>query len=332
MHSLEGILSALDPSVHESVKIISYFDALVSERVGVDGLLRAAAVLAGCPAGATTGDPGEGRRVDVHGMALSVRLDAYHGWPLKRASGDDVIVWIERSGPSHINDEMLLERLALAMGITSERTTRRPPRPALDVLVDAFAPREDKESMARALGMSPTKTERVVASPAAVTPLSEEIHSAVLPTEVGLLRVFLYRGGPLVGRAGIGIPTPALELASSWKSAITALKLTTQARGVMDAADLGVLLQLGSLDFDDPDVAALVRVSEISPWAVPTLDALAEGGSVRAAAVLLERHPSTVHTRIDSLSSALGFDVRSPLGRARAAIAVALWRMKTAAF
>lgn len=332
MHRLEGILSTLDPFVRESVKIISYFDALVSERVGVDGLLRAAALLAGCPAGVTTAADPDGRRVDVGGIASSARLDADPGWPSKRVPGNHFVVWIERGGLAHVNDEMVLERLALAMGITFERTTRHPPRPAIEVLVDAFSTRREKEFMARRLGLSVTKTARVVASPATATAASDARYSAVLPSEVGLLRVALYRGQHLNGQAGIGIATSALELASSWRSAITALKLTTLAHPVADAADLGVLLQLGSLDPDDGDVAALAQVNEISPWAVPTLEALSEGGSVRAASLILNRHPSTVHARLDSLSSALGFDVRSPLGRARTTIAVALWRMQTAAF
>jgi hypothetical protein len=332
MHNLEGMLSALDPALRESVKIIGYFDALVSERVGVDALLRAAALLAGCPAGAVTPSESGGRRVDVGGLASSTQGDVDSGWASKKISGVNAVVWIERAGPAHVNDEMILERLGLAVGITYERTIRHRPRPAIEVLVDAFATREEKESMVRALGLSLTKTARVVASPASTGPISDAKQSVVLPTDIGLLRVALYRGQDLEGQAGIGLESSALELATSWRTAIIALKLTTPARPIVNAAELGVLLQLGSLDPDDAEVAALAKVNEISPWAIPTLDALAEGGSVRSASVILNRHPSTVHARLESLSTALGFDVRSPQGRLRTTIAVALLRMKTAAF
>lgn len=332
MHYLEGMLSTLDPAVRESVKIISYFDALVSEGVGVDALLRAAALLSGCPAGAITRSESGGRRVDISGIASSTQVHADSGWASKNISGEDGVVWIERAGPAHVNDEMILERLGLAIQITCERTVRRRPRPALEVLVDAFATREEKESMVSVLGMRPTETGRVVASPALARPASDGKRSVVLPTDVGLLRVALYRGQELEGQAGIGIESLALDLATSWRTAIIALKLTTPARPVVNAAELGVLLQLGRLEPDDADVVALEQVNEISAWAVPTLEALAEGGSVRAASLILHRHPSTVHARLDSLSTALGFDVRTPQGRLRATIAVTLLRMKTASF
>lgn len=83
-----------------------------------------------------------------------------------------------------------------------------------------------------------------------------------------------------------------------------------------------VMTEIGPVEIDVP---------EISAW-VPTLEAFAEGGSVRAASVILHRHPSTAHARLDSLSTALGFDVRAPQGRLRTAVAVTLLRLKTAAF
>jgi hypothetical protein len=332
MQSLAGVLSALDPSVQDSVKIISYFDALVSMRVGVDGVLRAATLLGGCPAGMISTATGLGRRVDTAGSATPASTDVADGWPTFGAPEGALAVWIERRGAAHINDEMLLERLSLAMAITVERTTRYSQRPALEALIDTAAPRDEREAAAGSLGLSVTSVARVAALPAATTRDGDFAQSVVFPTEVGLLRAVVWRGDPLPRRVGIGLPTSVMDLSTSWRSAVVALKLTTPARPRMDAAELGVLLQLDALDPNDPDVTALARIEHSSPWAIETLEALAYGGSVRGAATLLQRHHSTIHARVDALSSALGFDVQSPAGRARVSIAVALLRMQIAQF
>ncbi|MEV7721696.1 PucR family transcriptional regulator, partial [Streptomyces sp. NPDC088184] len=67
MHELVGRITALDPEASETLKVISYFDTLITGGVGLDGLLRGAAALSGTVAGAerrgrtSRRDP-EGRR------------------------------------------------------------------------------------------------------------------------------------------------------------------------------------------------------------------------------------------------------------------------------
>lgn len=52
MQELLGRLTALDPEASESLKVVSYFDTLVTAGAGLDALLRGAAALSGVVAGA----------------------------------------------------------------------------------------------------------------------------------------------------------------------------------------------------------------------------------------------------------------------------------------
>lgn len=68
MQELVGRLTALDPEASESLKVVAYFDALVSAGVGLDGLLRGAAALSGAVADAER--RGRVTRWDPHGSRL----------------------------------------------------------------------------------------------------------------------------------------------------------------------------------------------------------------------------------------------------------------------
>ncbi|MEV6201893.1 hypothetical protein AB0M64_18225 [Streptomyces sp. NPDC051771] len=52
MHQWAGKLDQLDPQVGEAWRIVASFDVLIARGVGLDGLLRGAAVLSGTVAGA----------------------------------------------------------------------------------------------------------------------------------------------------------------------------------------------------------------------------------------------------------------------------------------
>ena len=127
MHQLVGRLTARDPEASESLKVIAYFDALVDGRANAEVLLRGAAVLSGCAAGFTA--LGASRRVDAAGIrspsdaaeaaASSVTAP---GASWQQHSFENGYVWLERTGPAHVNDEMILERFAIALGITLERS------------------------------------------------------------------------------------------------------------------------------------------------------------------------------------------------------------------
>ena len=44
-------LSGLDADAESAVRVIGFFDRLITERVGLDALVRSTAELAGCPVG-----------------------------------------------------------------------------------------------------------------------------------------------------------------------------------------------------------------------------------------------------------------------------------------
>jgi DNA-binding PucR family transcriptional regulator len=76
------------------------------------------------------------------------------------------------------------------------------------------------------------------------------------------------------------------------------------------------------------DVRALDAVAAAHPWALGTLDAVIRHLTVRKAATELHVHHSTLQERIVHLRRELGFDVDSPTGRQRAALALVLRRLR----
>ena len=325
MQELVGRLTALDPEASETLKVVSYFDTLVAGGVGLETLLRGAAVLSGVVAGYA---PTDGRpvRLGPGGSRLHAEPgDAASSWP-SRTTSDGSLVWIEREGAEHANDAMVLERLALAVAITTARRSNTADA-AIEVVVTAGAPAAERAVAAAKLRLDASRDVRAIAfhpDAAALAPGP----TAVVATPRGLARVVLADGTfhvPPGTRAGIGVAGPADQLPDSWASALIALRLSSRRAPVVDAAELGALLFVAeSADRHvepHPDAAALDVLDERSRHA---LEALADAGSVRAAASVLGMHHSTVQARLDALTAQLGYDPRSPAGRTRYALARAL--------
>ena len=321
MQELVGRLTALDPEASETLKVVSYFDTLVAGSVGLDTLLRGAAVLSGVIAGYA---PTTGRRLRVGpgGERLESADAAASGWP-SRTTSDGSLVWIEREGVAHANDAMVLERLALAVAITTARRANTADA-AVEVVITASASADERAVAASRLRLDAGRDVRAVAfrpDAAALTPGP----TAVVATPRGLARVVLVDGGfhvPPGIRAGIGIHGPADRLPESWTSALIALRLSTDRDPVVDAVALGALLLVAEAadraGAAHPDSAALDALDERSRQ---VLEAFADAGSVRAAASVLGMHHSSVQARLDALTAQLGYDPRSPGGRTRYALA-----------
>lgn len=95
MHELVGRITALDPEASETLKVISYFDTLITGGVGLDGLLRGAAALSGTVAGAER--RGRTSRRDPEGRLLAGTTGQEPRFPVRPCSGGSV--WLERKGP-----------------------------------------------------------------------------------------------------------------------------------------------------------------------------------------------------------------------------------------
>ena len=325
MQELVGRLTALDPEASETLKVVSYFDTLVAGGVGIETLLRGAAVLSGTVAGHAIAGRAP-TRIGPAGDRLDPGTDdAASAWP-SRVTSDASRVWIERDGAAHANDAMVLERLALAVAITTARRASTADA-AVEVVITASASADERAVAASRLRLDGTREVRAVAfhpDAAALTPGP----TAVVATPRGLARVVLVDGVSHVPpgiRAGIGIRGPAERLPESWASALIALRLGTAREPVVDAEGLGALLLVAEAadrpGAAHPDVAALDALDARSRQ---VLEAFADAGSVRAAASVLGMHHSSVQARLDALTAQLGYDPRSPGGRTRYALARAL--------
>lgn len=335
MQELVGRLTALDPEATETLKVITYFDVLVNGHAGAEVLLRGAATLSGCAAGMTHGRVSQ--RVNAAG-ARSVSSSPV-GWP-SRSFGDGGLAWIEREGPAHTNDEMILERLALALGIVHDRRSpETASSAALQSLIDPDASIETRLKSASRLHLSPESICRMVASPA-----GDHVNgpSVVIGTRAGAIRASLHGAFSPVGfaRVGIGFAGSPDTLAASWTSALTALRLTSAHEPVVRSDDVEALILLveaadraSDAGHDAPaDVTAVAGLVHSHPGALELLESVARGDSHRTTASGLGLHHSTIQARVAGFSDALGFDLGVAQGRTRLTLALALHRSRSNRF
>lgn len=319
MQDLLGRLTALDPDASETLKVVSYFDTLVARGVGVESMLRGAAVLSGATVGQR--DTREIVRVRADGVRVEP-VDPGDRWML-RESGTDSVAWIEREGEPHTNDAMILERLTIALGILRARRAGDA-ESAVELAISSFAGEGERASALSRLRLTPEPM-RVIASPPDPAP-SPRHPSAVVATRHGLTRATIVPAeitaeevwtAPSDLRVGLGTAGQGEHLPNSWAEALIAVRLTTAAEPVIVAEDLGAFLLIaGAADSGElhPDAASLGRVDARSR---ELLDAVVDEQSVRAAAVRLGRHHSSVQDRLTALIEQLGYDPRTPRGQMR---------------
>jgi methyl acetate hydrolase len=245
-------------------------------------------------------------------------------------------VWLERTGPPHLNDLIILERLALAVRIRHGQGRRDlDNRRELGLLLDAAEPVEDRQLAAARLGLSRSASYRVIAAPLfAVWTDHPDGHEDVVPTEFGPIHALVVPHDqvlPGASPSGAGVAGPIEHLPRSFRTAVVALRLCAPPEVPSVQADayggLIGLLAGSSMDSDLPDVDLLDLVMA-HPWGACTVDALIRAGSIRQAARLAGVHHSTMQTRIETICDLLGFDPLDGLGRTRLAIAHLVWRLR----
>lgn len=336
MQELLGRMTALDPEASESLKVISYFDALVEGHASIEAILRGAAILSGCGTSFVT--PHQAFAVDRDGTRMiAPTVFAAQGWPGKPVSPDGV-VWMEREAPAHVNDEMILERVSLALGITIARSMPADhSRKAVDTLIGPTSALDERREACAQLQLRLDERFLIIAEPA--TAQATIHHRTIVTTPVGIIRATLVRASDEVtptGRAGFGTATHPDQLDQSWKTALIALRLTSPEAPVLFADDLGGLILLAGVSSDPedahPDLVALMRVIKESPRTFEVLEAITSTDSLRAAAAKLGLHHSTVQARAADLSSAFGYELVTPAGRTRLSIALSLYRLATTHF
>jgi len=320
-------LSALDADAESAIRVIGFFDSLVTGKADLNTLLKSTATLAECPVG-----------VDAPGRGLVLRAEP--GGAIEVAGPPAVAVgreageaafWIGRRAGQMPLDEILLERFALAGSILLDRTDNALPAvgdPALvELVVSASAGIAERSRALHLLGMHPTAPLRVVA-------VSGEV-VAPLAAPVGEVTAVLWDGtaDPQLEGAllGIGPALPAMQAADSWQAARTALRFTAPETPVVRAEDLGGLAVLAERlrpeDFSDSvDVVALDRLAAEPSGEdhLAILRAYCATDSVRKAAALVYRHHSTVAYRLQHAEKVLGFPLDTPAGWFRLSLAVVM--------
>lgn len=309
----------MDADSSEPLAIIAYFDALTVDRVSLDGLLRAAAALAGAVAGAEW--HGRVTRCDASGQRLDAEETRMRSPEHVRGSAR---AWLERDGELQHNDELIVERLALAVELLE---TRRWSGGGMDVVLAAGRePDERRESLAL-LGIDSSARIRVLATRAGHA--APGALSTVVPTRYGMMRATVDISGDirLADRTGVGTWVRADRAPESWEAALIAYQLTDAADPVVDATDLGAALLM--VRVYDPDVPHddVTRLGELDALESSVLRTLVEADSIRSAASRLGMHHSSVQARYDALMRTLGYDPRTPLGRLRYSAAVLLLRL-----
>lgn len=331
MQELLGRIHSLDPHASESIRIIACFDELMAGGVSIHGLVAAAAALSGSTAGAEYS--GRFMRVARSGEAVVADPTAH----VRRAHDDDgVRVWIEGDEDAvRLNDDLLLERLSLAVRMRRDHADRTPPRRDLALLIDPTVPEPDRLEAASRLRLSSEETFRVVLAPLFA---SWKTHPRgpedVVPTASGPLHVALIRGSdrPEGTPAGIGVATPLRDLPTSFRTAMVAVRLhdgrSVEASHADDLGGLAVTLADLAQQSGHEDRDRITSVTAYS-WGASTLDAIIRTTTMREAARVLGIHPSTMAARVDSLTAALGFDPMTGLGRTRMGIGFLLWRVQS---
>lgn len=349
MKELAGRLTALDPDAGAAVRVIAYFDRLSESRAGLEALVRGAAVLAGVPARLVDVERRVRVRVEADGTRRDSGAPPDPGWPSAAlAPGGAAALWLERAeaAPSVV-DAVILERAAGAVRLVLDRTRGRAPvdDPALvETVLDAGAPEAARLHAARGLGLDPAGTARALA-PLDGRPLIVAGRADAGPGRpdagppgTGRADAEVPTGravpGLPAGRVGVGPEVPVLDLPRSWEGARTALRFTAEGTArdpgpmVVHADELGGVALLADLVAPGaeapPDVQALEAAGASAPWLLATLHAVVSTGSLRAAAADINVHHSTLQDRLSHAEHLLGWPLRTPQGRLRLQLALAM--------
>ena len=344
MEELAGRFAALDPEAAEALKVIGYFDSLVAGHVGLESLVRGAAVLTGITAGMADPDRRLAVRVMPDGRSVAAEGDADPSWlTMAVAEGESARAWLETTTYRAL-DTLVLERLVAGVRVVLDRTRGRVVRDdaaALEVLVDPTTSLDHRARTARRLGWSAEAVVRAVALEAPGDPgRGSTTHGIAMRLEPAD-RAHLTAAGPTrpAGRVGVGSAVPVLEAGRSWREALVALRFAADGTGddpgdtTITYAALGGLALLadavGRATPVHPDVSDLERLARTHPWALTTLDLVASSASLRAASTGGHVHHSTMQARVAQLEHDLGWGgaLTDPATRLRLQVALALRRL-----
>jgi hypothetical protein len=332
-------LSTLDTDAESAVRVIAYFDSLLRDHVSVPVLMAAVARLARCPVGLL--DPATGRNLRTF-PGGAVDHPASRPTQVRELSSGGA-VWLEREGPAHGLDEIVLERFAVAAEVTLERAAAlalegRDPA-LLELALSAESGEAERARALRLLGFAPSTPVQALAiavrAPGSVLDMRSIGHH-VRAARIGAVDAVLLASPVLLlpggARVGVGPELPASRAAESWAGARTALRFTGPHDPVARWSELGALALFA--DLPDAAIAGLADVramAGLGEEALAAVRALCAAGSVRGAAAAAHLHHSSMAARLARAEAVLGFSLADSAGRLRAHLALALLRLHTSA-
>jgi PucR C-terminal helix-turn-helix domain len=362
VRALVRYVSKVDTHTESALRVIAYFDALVEHRATLEACVRAAAGLSQCAAGLRDEASTRSIRFNQRGVALDGMPVPTTSRPVRIADRDVGEVWLERDDNALPLDELVVERMALAVGVLW-RTSTRPSRSIGSLIENVLAAGSSDEERAgalRLLGLVPDRptdvfavasrdTDGLTDAIARVRELIRErdgaegvFRSAVLGNVGAVLRQRAGDGGDnvplprLLGlRVGISHANDDSEIPEVWPHAQIAARFC----GLLGFGNQVAYDELGSLaalahvpppNMDsNPDVRALIELESTTRGkaTIRTLEKWLASRSRREAAAALHLHHSSVGYQLSQAEKALGLDLEEPRGRLRAELAVMLWRM-----
>ncbi len=278
-------------------------------------------------------------------------------------------VWLERTsadGGTHEWDDLIIERMAIAIAtLHARRQDTLPPQlglahaATLHLLINGSTSETDTARAARLLGFNVGASVRVIAVEGAAQAETNlpQLRNTIAATASGRVVAAAMSGtlavilatttqaptgtAPAGAAVCVGPARPVEDCSASWRAA---------RKGVRFAAlggrwprwttteDLGCVIAFADLDRADvaalPDVQAITRLASATAAKgqsdIKLLDSYGWLPSIREAAVALHMHHSSVTYRIETISAALGYDIRTPDGRYRARTALTLWQLHVA--
>lgn len=334
-------LSRLDSEAGGVVRVVMFYDTLMRRRVDLPALARASAGLSECVTGILLNGSGNTIRMGPDGKAPTGSPSPVStSWPVTLDDEEIGTVWLERPGRPRPLDEVVLDRLAIAVAATVERygparTTMADPA-LVELVISADSDEAGRNRALRLLGFAADLPVRVVAVRSRL-PL-DKVGALICPSrlvkaaplsEVGVILATTVDTNHLPSgvRAGVGTAGSADR---SWQQARTALRFTSSRDPVVHHDDLGALALLAQVSSetlrDNADVVAIAGIAA-EPEDLETLDAYCATGSLRRSAELLHLHHSSVARRLDQVGKVMGIELTEQAGLTRARLALAAWRL-----
>ncbi|WP_144796091.1 hypothetical protein [Microbacterium paludicola] len=338
MRELRGIAETLDPHVAESLRIVEHFDALVARRVGLTTLVRAATMLTGAAAGVTDPDRQLTIRIDAaalrdQGAEAPVPFPE-HWQSVALGPSSTGRAWLERIGEPHVNDLMVLERLAQAVQITIDRTFGWGDEyhEAVALLLDVETTKVARARLAARLGLKETDTLRVIATPRLQrdSPAQDAPHAHA---DIGELTFFILRQSQLpelehLQQVGISPPQTVASLPQAAEQAVVALRFARPDERI-SFLELGLLADAAAPTRNGSENPAVRRIAALMTelnCPLERLEALDAKSSAREIAGNLGVHHSTIAKLRERVDRQLGYDTASPFGALRFSLDLRLAR------